>query len=421
MGASPGNYTAYVRIKIQGQDAKLAEKVLVVPIEVEISRERGVYSPLSLLNLGLHGSTDRISVFRVNLTHSAADSGANVKVTDLRGDNEITNRSLSLQIDEDARQRWLIVEVNWAKVWSPYLMGNIVISSEVDGEPQLPYHMPIFGLLLNGSAQHAGNITILLSNRKHLTKSHGFSFTNKFAVPLMVTNVSVADNVGARHLRLLDFDTVLLAPDESLTLFRVQFVNYTTPIARNFSVVSEIRIVTNATVYSIPVYCFTGFLRRVVPVYEGANMVHGDEGSLDFGTVPVSTSFDSNIAFINENPVTVSIKGWTGKLTSSASYSIILLGCSDGASFSNLVICSELEPNQWMVFQITVKSYGVGNYTGQLIVNTDYEEIVTPIHMIAEMGGLALDQELLHFKDCFPVSFLYFKFALKVQFGNKMQ
>ncbi|XP_059620208.1 transmembrane protein 131 homolog [Phlebotomus argentipes] len=419
VGVSPGNYTAYVRIKIQGQDAQLAEKVLVVPIEVEISRERGLYSPLSLLNLGLHGSTDRVSVFRVNLTHSGADSG--VRVTGLRGDNEITNRSLSLQIDEDARQRWLIVEVNWAKVWSPYLMGNIVISSEVDGEPQLPYHMPVFGLLLNGSAQHAGNITILLSNKKQLAKTHGFTFTNKFAVPLMVTNVSVADEVGMHHLRLMDFDEVLLAPDESLTLFRVQFVNYTQPIARNYSVVTEIRITTNATVYTIPVYAFTGFLRRVVPVYEGPNMPQGDEGALDFGTVPVSTSFDSNIAFINENPVTVAIKGWTGKLTSSASYSIILLGCSDGPALANLVICSELEPRQWMVFQITVKSYGVGNYTGQLIVNTDFEEIVTPIHMIAEMGGLALDQELLHFKDCFPEKICSLNLSAHSTFMKPMQ
>uniref|UniRef100_A0A6B2E6F7 Putative conserved secreted protein n=1 Tax=Phlebotomus kandelakii TaxID=1109342 RepID=A0A6B2E6F7_9DIPT len=414
VGVSPGNYTAYVRIKIQGQDAQLAEKVLVVPIEVEISRERGLYSPLSLLNLGLHGSTDRVSVFRVNLTHS----GAAVRVTGLRGDNDITNRSLSLQIDEDARQRWLVVEVNWAKVWSPYLVGNIVISSEVDGEPQLPYQMPIFGLLLNGSAQHAGNITILLSNRKQLARMHSFTFSNRFSVPLMVSNVSVAGG-GRHHLRVMDFEQVLMAPEESLTLFRVQFVNYTMPIERNFSVVSEIRIVTNATVYTIPVYCFTGFLRRVVPVYEGASQ--GDEGALDFGTVPVSTSFDSNIAFVNENPVTVAIKGWTGKLTSSASYSIILLGCSDGAALTNLVICSELEPKQWMVFQITVKSYGVGNYTGQLIVNTDFEEIVTPIHMIAEMGGLALDQELLHFKDCFPEKICSLNLSAHSTFMKPMQ
>uniref|UniRef100_A0A1B0CWH6 Uncharacterized protein n=2 Tax=Lutzomyia longipalpis TaxID=7200 RepID=A0A1B0CWH6_LUTLO len=544
VGITPGNYTAYVRIKITGQDTQLAEKVLVVPIEVEVGRERGIYSPQSLLNLGLHGSTDRVSVFRVNLLHSEAERVSGVKVTNLRGDNEITNRSLSLQIDEDARQQWLVVEVNWAKVWSPYLMGNIVISTEENGEPQLQYYMPIFGLLLNGSAQHSGNITILLSNKSNLAKIHEYTFTNKFTVPLMVTSVSVAEGIGTHHLRLMDFNKVLLAPDDSVTLFRVtnlrgdneitnrslslqidedarqqwlvvevnwakvwspylmgnivisteengepqlqyympifglllngsaqhsgnitillsnksnlakiheytftnkftvplmvtsvsvaegigthhlrlmdfnkvllapddsvtlfrvQFVNYTLPLPRNFSVLSEIRVVTNATIYTIPVYCFTGFLRRVVPVYEGVNTMHDDEGALDFGTVPVSTSFDSNIAFVNENPVTVSIKGWTGKLTSSASYSIILLGCSDGASFANLAICSELEPRQWMVFQITVKSYGVGNYTGQLIVNTDYEEIVTPIYMTAEMGGLALDQELLNFKDCFPV------------------
>ncbi|XP_055687666.1 transmembrane protein 131 homolog [Lutzomyia longipalpis] len=421
VGITPGNYTAYVRIKITGQDTQLAEKVLVVPIEVEVGRERGIYSPQSLLNLGLHGSTDRVSVFRVNLLHSEAERVSGVKVTNLRGDNEITNRSLSLQIDEDARQQWLVVEVNWAKVWSPYLMGNIVISTEENGEPQLQYYMPIFGLLLNGSAQHSGNITILLSNKSNLAKIHEYTFTNKFTVPLMVTSVSVAEGIGTHHLRLMDFNKVLLAPDDSVTLFRVQFVNYTLPLPRNFSVLSEIRVVTNATIYTIPVYCFTGFLRRVVPVYDGVNTMHDDEGALDFGTVPVSTSFDSNIAFVNENPVTVSIKGWTGKLTSSASYSIILLGCSDGASFANLAICSELEPRQWMVFQITVKSYGVGNYTGQLIVNTDYEEIVTPIYMTAEMGGLALDQELLNFKDCFPEKICSLNLSAHSTFMKPMQ
>lgn len=81
VGVTPGNYTAYVRIKITGQDAQLAEKVLVVPIEVEISRERGIYSPISFLNLGLHGSTDRVSVFRVNLTHSGSEKVSRVKVS----------------------------------------------------------------------------------------------------------------------------------------------------------------------------------------------------------------------------------------------------------------------------------------------------------------------------------------------------
>ncbi|XP_035778465.1 transmembrane protein 131-like [Anopheles albimanus] len=52
---TPGNHIAYVRIKISGGDAEpsLIEKMLVVPIEVEIFKETGLYSRIPFLELGV--------------------------------------------------------------------------------------------------------------------------------------------------------------------------------------------------------------------------------------------------------------------------------------------------------------------------------------------------------------------------------
>jgi hypothetical protein len=40
-GRSPGNHTAYVRITISGNDTKLEDRILVVPIEIEILNHTG--------------------------------------------------------------------------------------------------------------------------------------------------------------------------------------------------------------------------------------------------------------------------------------------------------------------------------------------------------------------------------------------
>uniref|UniRef100_A0A182T8K8 TMEM131_like domain-containing protein n=1 Tax=Anopheles maculatus TaxID=74869 RepID=A0A182T8K8_9DIPT len=55
---TPGNHIAYVRIKISGGAANpaLVDKMLVVPIEVEISKETGLYSRIPFLELGITSS-----------------------------------------------------------------------------------------------------------------------------------------------------------------------------------------------------------------------------------------------------------------------------------------------------------------------------------------------------------------------------
>ncbi|XP_050079180.1 transmembrane protein 131 [Anopheles maculipalpis] len=55
---TPGNHIAYVRIKISGGAANpsLVDKMLVVPIEVEISKETGLYSRIPFLELGIASS-----------------------------------------------------------------------------------------------------------------------------------------------------------------------------------------------------------------------------------------------------------------------------------------------------------------------------------------------------------------------------
>ena len=55
---TPGHHIAYVRIKISGGPANpaLVDKMLVVPIEVEIAKETGLYSRIPFLELGVTSS-----------------------------------------------------------------------------------------------------------------------------------------------------------------------------------------------------------------------------------------------------------------------------------------------------------------------------------------------------------------------------
>uniref|UniRef100_A0A182PMP0 TMEM131_like domain-containing protein n=1 Tax=Anopheles epiroticus TaxID=199890 RepID=A0A182PMP0_9DIPT len=81
---TPGHHIAYVRIKISGGPANpaLAEKMLVVPIEVDTAKETGLYSRIPFLELGVTSSLSEVASSGASRHAMAASAALAVPVDD---------------------------------------------------------------------------------------------------------------------------------------------------------------------------------------------------------------------------------------------------------------------------------------------------------------------------------------------------
>uniref|UniRef100_A0A182QVN2 Uncharacterized protein n=1 Tax=Anopheles farauti TaxID=69004 RepID=A0A182QVN2_9DIPT len=156
---TPGHHLAYVRIKISGGAANpaLVDKMLVVPIEVEIAKETGLYARIPFLELGVTSS-----LLEVGSTPSAATalaapvedrefglsvrSGRNVTRLSLdlsnSGSEPVRVKSWGVQADDIesvlfmhvvvVEERTLHVEFDWSKLTSDrrHISGRILLNLE---------------------------------------------------------------------------------------------------------------------------------------------------------------------------------------------------------------------------------------------------------------------------------------------------
>lgn len=148
-----GNYTAYVRIKISGVDPKLKEKILIVPIEIEIYNHSGIYSKIPNLDLGVIGTNDAQKQYHINLLNSDPNNNniINNKDITIRTNAAITtstttttttienwsiesldlpNMNSSFKINYEQLKNRLSIQINWKKIINlNYLSGNILLNT----------------------------------------------------------------------------------------------------------------------------------------------------------------------------------------------------------------------------------------------------------------------------------------------------
>lgn len=396
---TPGNHTAYVRIKISGNDPGLSERMLIVPIEVEILHETGLYSAIPFIDFGLIGSDDSPKNYKLNLTNSGQRK---IEINNwiIEGISEYLQKCISIKLKEN----FLFITSNWSQIeQTQYLNGNIIINTNFNQQKLI---IPFSVKIIKGSIEYSDEETKFLTTIKNFNykNQRDFHIKNKYDVPLTVTNITVKNSKNLNYFKIIDFNEKTIQPGESVNLFKISIENSINHQNLTFS--SNFNLITNLTNYQIPIIITNGKFRRLVPVETDLSKSN-DEKILNFGTLPISTQSSSFLGLINENPIDISIKHWKGTVTNGAGITIILRGCGN-LTMENLVFCHIVKPGEWILFEISVQSNIVGNFNGKFLVQTDYEELITPIKFTVAMGRLELNPELLHFKDCFPVSFYFF-------------
>lgn len=436
-----GNHTAYIRIKVSARNnAALENAVIVLPIEVEIFKEHGVYSSVPFLNFGLGGTNDRPKNILFKLLNSGSEQ-LEIDTYTVEADADVKN-GVALELDTvhdpNANETYqtITATVDWPKIRvEREFRGNVVITTKPtaasssshnsnhlhdddddvddddDYEDEIPkrvYRIPFVGGILRGSIQYNESLTRFHIATKPLTATatttRDFRLKNNFDVALAVTNLTVPSNCH-RYFRTENFQSKILAPGEESTLF--QLVQLTA--ATRKSVTRFLQLHTNVSVYDIEVLSFSGMLRRLLPITEQTSIKAKDidaaidEKTIDFGILPLATMSYTMMAFVNQNPIAIDIHNWKGTISSAAHIGITVPGCSR-LSMKGLKFCNNVKPGEWIVFRVGVTSNTVGTFEGKITVQTDYEEINTPIKFSTDMGMLKFTTKMINKNDCFPVN-----------------
>lgn len=414
-GYRAGNHTAYVRIKIAGNPS-MDEKMLMVPIEIEIYNETGVYSQIPLLDFGIVGLHDGIRRYVYDLLNSGRTS-ISIKNWGIDSDDmEIKNsQCVNVDVVQFSRRNFtdhLTVEANWSKCMNvPYVVrGHIYLIADIssdDDADEVIYRIPFYGHVIEGHLGYmSDDLKFLRSDKDSEMSPRTIKLTNSYNVPVAITNLTVPDTCK-RYFKLAGFRPIILQPGSTAQLLDIQPL--AVPVSINQTThIENFRIVTNVTHYDIDIMSYTGLLRRIVPVDFARERSQMDEKALNFGALlPVSKHSELLIAFVNENPIPINITNWKGAITSGngqAEIKVLQRGISK-MSVDDLVCCDRvIRPGEWIVFAVSVQSTVVGAFGGHFTLTTLYETIVTPVKFSTAMGRLELKSKMI-FDDCFPVSF----------------
>ncbi|CAO1398997.1 unnamed protein product [Diamesa serratosioi] len=414
-GVRAGNHTAYVRIKISGNPS-MAEKMLVVPIEIEISNDTGLYSRNPIMDLGIIGLNDGLRRHVFNMLNSGQQS-INIRSWGIESDNLDLQKSNCFTVEikhvngKNLSDR-MSVDIDWSNCSNiPYAVrGKIVLSAdkvwddEIWRQEDVSYEIPFYGHVIKGNLSYNFNeLLILRSEKKTYEIARHFILKNNYNVPLSITNLTVPESC-TKYYKIMGFQPLTLQPGSSAKLLDIHPIMIINGANNKTTIEAQFKLITNISNYDIPVMSYTGLLRRIVPVDFARDGSQLDEKALNFGALlPVSKTSELLMAFVNENPVPIELKDWKGTITSGNGAAVILShikGCSK-LTMDDLVLCKEVKPGEWAVFSVSVHSNVVGTFGGQFVVTTPFEEINTPVKFSTAMGRLELKSDLI-FDDCFP-------------------
>lgn len=428
-----GNSTAYIRIKVSARkNAALEKAVIVLPIEVEIFKEHGIYSSTPFLNFGLSGTNDRPKSVTFRLLNSGNEL-YDIDAYTVEAEENVKN-GISLEMNTvrgdtlNETYHTITATVDWSRISAEqFFRGNILIQTKrkdsmhsATPSKQFQYRVPFVGGILRGSIQYNESLTRFHQATTTVTstpsstvsqqidksiKSHtvrDFLIKNNFDVTLAITNLTMSPDTLI-YFRAENFNAKLLAPGEEATIFQI----IQQPAAAMHSVTRSFHLHTNVSVYDIELFSFNGLLKRLLPITDQTK-VHDsigtvDEKSINFGILPLSTQSQIMLALVNHNPIPINIHNWKGTISSAAHIGITVPGCSK-LTMKGLKFCNIVKPGEWIVFQIGVTSNTVGTFEGKFTVQTDYEVISTPIRFSTDMGILKFTTKLVDSENCFPVS-----------------
>ncbi|KAL1110503.1 hypothetical protein AAG570_008031 [Ranatra chinensis] len=390
------NHTAYIRLKVDRSG-----EVLVVPVEVEVGPVCGLYSPDDLIDFGIGGSEDAPKQINLYLRNSWKKPirVQNVISMPVSKALKIDFQPVKVPPDEKQPTQVAVLSFDWkAALETGHTSGRIIIKSNQGSQKLI---MAYTSTVLAGGLAYNTSQTKFQSDRME-SSSHLFELTNKYKVPVAVTNATLASE-AAFYFELADFSPIIIMPGETEKLLTLSSKGGSLP--KDLKLDSTIKIYSNASTLYVPLLCYHGRLIKVIPS-DTSNM------ELNLGTVGSGSTSVIYFSLVNENPVDIKLLQWGSNITGAVVDVVTIKkgNISDaiiGATlmqYSNITIKdATLPPGHYCIVQVAVPTgLDIGYHHGNVMVRTKFENIITPLHMKIEHGSLRVLTDPVVFYNCFP-------------------
>lgn len=303
----PGNYSAFIRIKITADIPEFEEKVLIVPIQAVLAvapKDVKLAPHKAFIDMRTVATGDTDASFNVYLKHyrTGQDTDGGVTIESVEFEAELTvapdfnkfftySGSVEYDLkpmrdtDEDPNMIHLKCRIPWLDVYTTSLLqapdskvlhiyGAVTVTTNVES-----LRLPLFAELVVGAklAASSENITLLLHRAAPNVASKLF-IRNTLTVPVAITRVEVgggpqetahSDAVKDVLYRLqqrykLKKVPQILQPNEEFNITPRLSIPDNFTLGENFH--KEVVVATNASSESIrvPLLGFSGQLRRII-------------------------------------------------------------------------------------------------------------------------------------------------------------
>ncbi|VDK82735.1 unnamed protein product [Litomosoides sigmodontis] len=436
LGARERNSSAYIKIRTNRKRHKLVDKhsskhllqtsgsvehiedTLIVSVEVEITKKRGLYSVVDLIDFGLIRFGDKSSEVMLEIV-STLEKGIEIENLYLEGNEKSSGIYMEfaskppISVKCGARQQpgapkaiakiifdTKLLRVNEEKPKLVRYKGKIVAESRSGTYVTVPYTAQVY----YGSIKPKVEETAFHSFLKPPI-SRSISLTNDLPFGVAVWKISLDAEAQKFFKANLISNVVTITAGETKPAIYLQYIT-----KKEDDYVTFFNVHTNVTTFQIPLIIFSGKLKVVL------HSLHQKE--FNFGLIDVGDSRSIQFSVINENPVAITIKNLRRALPSITTLSLLGVHASEQNNLtSNLTSHKKSRLSEAYRegedFLLLGSSFAVFRYTLQaptdrtilsdeFVIETDFEYSSFPvIYTIGQGTVIAVPEELV-FPDAFP-------------------
>lgn len=414
------NHSAFIRIKTnkEAEHRDGPPELLILPLEIEVSSDPGIYSPVELLDFGILRTLDEPKSVRLNLINTGPKAVhiTSVNVSPPNDAVSVDFRPFKLQPDGSrpttiAQITFRAVKALQSKQWA----GKIVIKTKNNIQRLvIPYQANV----LHGSLVYNVNTTHFFSAKALWNVTRPLMFTNTFNFSVVIYNVTLPPEVS-HYFTIVNFTKpVIIQPQQSIASFLLKFHPNQTQIHFN----TVLTLSTNASTFTIPIIVYNGLMRVI------HHRPEKFEGQLDFGTLGVGECRSMIFTIRNDNPIDIVVARFQTNM-SWASVEILGMEKGNGTTLTRKHNQSEIntdplyiKPYHYAVFNVSIVApEDEGAYVADIWMFTQFQDLFIPIIFRAAKGSLHAIPDKFIFDKVYPGRVPYKVLQIHSTFDDYME
>ncbi|VBB31847.1 unnamed protein product [Acanthocheilonema viteae] len=434
-GARERNSSAYIKIKTNRKRRKVIDKqlsrnslqtnisvehiedTLIVPVEVEITKKRGLYSAVDLLDFGLIRSGDKSSTLMLEII-STLEKGIEIESLYLENSEKPNGIYMEfaskppVSVKCGARQQpgaskaiakiifdTKLLRANEERPKLVRYKGRIVASSRGGTyNITIPYTAQVYYGSIKPKVEETAFHNLLKP-----PVSRSIPLTNDLPFGIAVWKITLDAKAQRFFKANLISNVVAIAAGETKPVIYLQYIRKEEEGFTTF-----FNVHTNVTTFQIPLVIFSGKLKIVL------HSLHQKE--FNFGLIDVGDTRSIQFSIINENPVAIIVKNLRRALPSITTLSLLSVKAEQSLTL-NLTNHKQSELSEAYRegedFLLLGSSFAVFRYTlrapsdravlyDTFVIETDFEYSSFPVTYTVGQGTIIAVPEELIFPDAFP-------------------